>query len=488
MTVRYYFFVSIYLLCSWMKLSAQQYEIKWSEFSSAQNIKYIGEEKGQNKYVLIEQYDTGIYLKKLNTDGKTVFSKKILHDFDFTKYKSLHVRSRICFKNRFLILCEFLNSESKYEFYIASLSYSGDELSPSVKLFEVESKFVYSMISELNISPDSSKIMLCGNISLKKQNIKNKIFLRLIDADLSKIISKDISLDVNSNFDIDAITNGIVTNIGVVYIWGLKFDNKTKLAMPCLWTYNVTTDSLAEIRINFEGKFVDNLLCKEDQVGRVIVTGVYYNLNNITDFSSRPYDGIFHSVLNSDSINNVTYSEIPKGVEKINPEFKILFKDFTFVYKDDGGTVMLFEHKMKFGSSMNQYLGNIFIIDCDEKGSINYCISILKQQAVYITAPTLAYSYVPFYNNHDRKLRIVFNAKLESTIKKVQDETFHLVFPKKAIPVMVTVEKGNLSMSTFTKTADIVLLPKASYQISDKKKLFIGVFGKKALAIGLSTF
>ncbi len=149
---------------------------------------------------------------------------------------------------------------------------------------------------------------------------------------------------------------------------------------------------------------------------------------------------------------------------------------------------MMFEPSLKYGSLPSERLGNIFIIDCNKNGSINYCTSILKYHLFYITAPTLLYSYIPLYNNLDKKLRIVFNDNYRNLSGIAQKRIAPMAFPKKAIPVIVTIDDGEVYKSTITKTPNIFLLSGASFSVSENKIIFVGIDNKKLVSTGLCTF
>lgn len=95
-----------------------------------------------------------------------------------------------------------------------------------------------------------------------------------MNQDLSQILSKEF--DSSSPFDKVGIENQIISNNGEVFFWGFKLNYKDKSIVNGLWVYNMATNSFKEIEINLERKVADNLLCKENSAGEIIITGVFY--------------------------------------------------------------------------------------------------------------------------------------------------------------------------------------------------------------------
>ncbi len=267
---------TIILLSFASDLFGQSKPIKWGEPLPVNNFKFVGVENSTKNYLIIKEYDSAIYLIKLDTSGNTVFSKKVLKQKESQPSKNkIALHSKICFKDKILIAYVVDNKESrKYEYNAVIISYDGEELSPRVKLVEINTKFRLSNVSQFMISPDSTKISLLGFISSNEKQEKSKFLLRIMNQDLSQILSKEF--DSSSPFDKVGIENQIISNNGEVFFWGFKLNYKDKSIVNGLWVYNMATNSFKEIEINLERKVADNLLCKENSAGEIIITGVFY--------------------------------------------------------------------------------------------------------------------------------------------------------------------------------------------------------------------
>ncbi len=499
------------------------FNLMLAQTSSDKVIITLGDEEKESRYITLEDvigYDeTGIYV--LKRDRKRFKNTKYYlakYDYEMNPIMSEEIEKPR--KNQFLEYFTNLNDQLQIfsshsdkekfinSFYIdeidkSSLKFKGDEKTLAKINFEGGKK-ANSGNFTMRISPDSSKVLLFLNKPYEKK--ENESFdLVAYDKDWNLIWENQVTLPYpDKKFSFDDIK---IDNSGNVHIVGTKFFEKSQVekGKPG-YAYHVLSyyskgKELKDLEIKLGDKFISHIQTAISDNNELICGGFYseyktgikgsyfmkFNLEN---------QSVISNSFDEFSTNFITQNLSEKQIKKVEKKEKkgkepSLFKYYLddIIFDQEGGAYLIGEQfyirervttRTQNGITTTSttyiyYYNDIIVIRMDANGKISWSKKIPKKQRTSNDSGFFS-SYV--LSLVDDKMYFVFNDNPKNLYATEKSSgIFYFTGRKESLVTMVEMDQnGNQTREALfsTRDAEILIRPKVSEQISERKLVLYG--------------
>lgn len=298
-----------------------------------------------------------------------------------------------------------------------------------------------------------------------------------------------------------------VDNKGNVYVLGIKFDDVPKEKVKgepnynyLLLKYEFGTDNLIEYPILVEGKFLTDLNFTINKDSDIICAG-FYSKEKVYNISGSFYmkiDDESKAVLVSDflefdislltqNLNEKQDAKVQKKEDKGKKVNLLQYNLGKLVIKDDGGITLVGENyyvvvttsynaqTKSQTTTYHYYYNQILVVDISADGKIQWVKQIPKNQHTINDG-----GYFSSYGLIERgdKIYFLYNDNPKNVTFKPGDKIFS--YKKKddeTLTMLVEVDKdGNMVREAAfnQQKAEVIMRPKAFYQINDDEMILFG--------------
>lgn len=456
---------------------------------------YLTQRKGREVVVILEKYDQ---------EFKNIFSK----EFESSKKNVSHLGMHY-FNDKFTWLLNEQNKKSKYEeYFFAPIDMEGKSKKPiSIGRFPYAKKRELTW-SELEISRDTSKMMVAIISDHDSKEDKFKAFVSVFDESLEKIYSKKIKLPYSQKRT--SLVSGKVANNGDAYFLVKIYDDNKAKQKKRKGKTNKPAYVHKIYKLAAEGEKAKEISLK---LGNDFIKGTGINIdgdNNIacvgflSDSYSGPIQGIFYARING-TTGEMDFADKRRFTEKEIEQFgktntskdkkskeEGLDDEYEFqdLHINDNGDMMAIAEEnysvtRYFGTGKDRrrvvyYISNSIInIKINPDGKVAGANIIPKRQD---TRVELAAYHTPMVT--DDNIYFLFNENKKNIDKNITDpdkiRVVSQVSGKNCVAVIAHIdENGKLERNPLfsQKDAKSLLIPKLSKQIDDSTIFYFTIRG-----------
>ncbi len=513
-TLRTIFTLSI-LFFSIKDVNAQKGSLTWDPLPASSKHDYYESVKLINGQIIAKKLDQkySLHLILLDANAEIIAENKMNTEKE-TYYKSGELKQ---FGSNIFYIYQTFNNDKTDNINYYALKIDPKSLSILDKIdlgtFTVNFNESYSTGStfiKYRTSPDLSKVLLFCE-SPKSEKDSKQISIKVFNTDLKQLWSKQFLMP-GSNMFIQ-ILDCDLNNDGDVYVSSKKYDEaltdkvkREKQEKSSSYTFKLglyNKEGLKDVKINIQGKFIQNTCIYQKNDGTIDVTGLYkQNFNGgIT--------GIFYSILDKKTLElkDVKTIDFPEKVINeaninafINKKNKLVDVGMSPYYKiqqviprKNGSANYILQYH--YSTIEDQYTaGNIFNSGSSGTVARNELFDIIivnvsnDGKAIYTRIPKVQNSGIgPDYKDFyaiptDEKLIIIYNDNEENLENGMENKSINKRFDKTVLVAATISNTGTLTRDIIYKDEEnknfTSAKPSLTKKITDTKFEIIGMMYK----------
>jgi len=472
------FFISLFYLSA----PAQNAEVLWdTDLQNKDNFssQLLGRDNAENAFYFLRSENNGYFLQKFDADNRKISETQIntssLKELGGT---TLSIHKIIMLKDRFVALLSCHDKKtSVVKAYLQDISFNAELLS-TIKLIK-QLKASDAVSFHLDHSPDSSTVVVGVVISKERKADKNSFAISIYDKRLNEVYAREVSVSQEENINYKYVTARTIAidNAGEVYILGSKVKNAYKIELA-LWYLNKTSDQLSAVTFELKNETIKSSSIIINSLGEAAFSGFYAEPNEVFNH----HTGYFYGIVNgrNQTVDNLKITAIPQNVQNPPYSYDALMPDCIALLKKDGGQVWILEYK--WYKNDNAHYGDLFVLNIDKEGALNYCIALPKNQTkIYgglrSSDYTTYYSYFPMFDNTTNTLSIIFNDSEKNVANTTSKAAQLLAINKRVLAAIAINDRGNVSKKPVKVPVpdDTIFCAGLAMQITDKEAVALGL-------------
>jgi len=329
------------------------------------------------------------------------------------------------------------------------------------------------LIDDIVLTPDASRLVVNTFIPAQGNEAARYIANVYNAATMQKILSKDYQLP--KGYYISPAKNYMTMDKdnNIFVLANKPATNAAAKGFTCaVIKLSGGSDLTEEFPLDdLNNKSISDIGLTGSKQGAVTVSGFYQDNNS--NISNNCYSGVFFAAINAGQPVHLQTTAFT-GEEKLNSATPdLLYKNVNYVAKNNGGVILLSEQQFKDHGKLRY--GNVFVVDLNNDGTVNYAKTLLKNQLLaHKLKGQSYYSYYSHYVDARGDLLLFYNDNPKNVEQNTGDNQ---TTPDNAVPVLAMVNNEGTVTTSLIKTAKPELLcPLSTAKISDDE--FI-IWGKK---------